>query len=110
MLSYSGKSSKLLSKESAQKLIASRIALNPAVMGGIEVNQGYGVLVRGTSENIAFLMAGQNLPGATCIVLGFPKTGQGAVVMTNGEMGELVQLELIAGLGKVFNWPSSRLF
>lgn len=47
-------------------------------------------------------MAGQNLPGATCVITGFPETGQGAVVITNCENGELVQPELLAGIGKVF--------
>jgi len=110
MLSYSGKSTRLLSKEYTHQLISNRLSLDPSVMGGLEVNQGYGLLTRGNTENICFMMAGQNMPGATCAVIGFPGTGQGAVVMTNGQMGELVQLEIIAGLGKVFNWPSSRLF
>lgn len=110
MLSYNGQSNKILSKESAQQLIDNKISLDPALLGGIAVGQGYGLMVKGDPENICFLMAGQNFPGATCIVVGFPSTGQGAVVMTNCEMGELVQIELISSLGKVLNWPKSKVF
>lgn len=110
MLSYTGRSNKILTKGSTRQLIDNKISLDPALLGGIEVGQGYGLMVKGNPDNICFLMAGQNFPGATCIVVGFPGTGQGAVVMTNGENGEIVQIELIARLGKVLKWPSSKVF
>ncbi|MFA6483852.1 MAG: serine hydrolase domain-containing protein, partial [Bacteroidales bacterium] len=110
MLSYMGKSDRILSRESSRKLIDNKISLDPAVLGGIEAGQGYGLMVKGDAGNICFLMAGQNFPGATCIVVGFPNTGQGAVVMTNSDMGELVQIEVVSSIGKVFNWPSSKVF
>lgn len=110
MLSYMGKSDRILSRESSRKLIDNKISLDPAVLGGIEAGQGYGLLVKGDAGNICFLMAGQNFPGATCIVVGFPNTGQGAVVMTNSEMGELVHIEVVSSIGKVFDWPSSKVF
>ncbi|HLN55820.1 MAG TPA: serine hydrolase [Bacteroidales bacterium] len=109
MQSYKGESNRILSEEYTRKLFQNRISPDPAAIGGIEAGQGYGVMVRGKPGNICFFMAGQNLPGATCIIAGFPDTGQGAVIMTNSENGELIQLELLESIGKVYAWPSSKV-
>ena len=86
------------------------IDLDPSVFGGISLAQGLGVVLRGEDENIGFIMAGQNFPGTTSLIMGFPNHGKGAAIMTNGMNGELIQLELIGAIGNVYNWPESKLF
>lgn len=109
MKTYNGQSQVLFSQKSAKLLFTKAVDLDPSVFGGIEVGMGHGVLLRGTGENLCFFMAGQNLPGTTSIITGFPKIGQGAVIMANGINGELIQLELIGAMGKVYDWPESKL-
>lgn len=52
---------------------------------------GMGFLVLG---DWAILQAGSD-PGFRSLLAGFPKTGQGVVVMVNGDGGELLQLRLV---------------
>jgi CubicO group peptidase (beta-lactamase class C family) len=110
MNTYQGKSEILFSQKTAKLLFTKIIDLDPSEFGGIEVGMGLGVLLRGEGEDICFIMAGQNLPGTTSFVTGFPKQGKGAVIMTNGINGELLQLELIGAIGRVYDWPESKLF
>ena len=100
----------LFSQKTAKLLFTKIIDLDPSEFGGIELGMGLGVLLRGEGEDICFIMAGQNLPGTTSFVTGFPKRCKGAVIMTNGISGELLQLELIGAIGRVYDWPESKLF
>jgi CubicO group peptidase (beta-lactamase class C family) len=109
MLSFNGKSDKILPMEYTRKMISGIIPLDPDILGGKDANLGYGLMVREKDNSLCFLMAGKNEPGATCFIIGFPESGQGAVVMTNCESGDQVQLDLIIAAGKEFNWPASKL-
>jgi CubicO group peptidase (beta-lactamase class C family) len=110
MNTYQGKSDILFSQKTAKLMFTKVIDLDPSEFGGISLGQGLGVLLRGEEENISFIMAGQNWPGTTSFITGFPNHGQGAAIMTNGINGELIQLELIGAIGNVYNWPESKLF
>ena len=110
MNTYQGKSDILCSQKTAKLMFTKLIDLDPSEFGGISLGQGLGVLLRGENENISFIMAGQNWPGTTSFITGFPNHGQGAAIMTNGINGELIQLELIGAIGNVYNWPESKLF
>lgn len=67
--------------------------------------QGLGVFLLATESGDAFCHPGQNEPGATCIVIGFPATGQAAVVMTNGAQGILLSLEVLSSIATAQEWP-----
>jgi len=67
--------------------------------------QGLGAFLLTTDNGLGLSHPGQNDPGATCIFIGFPATGQGAVVMTNGAQGMLLSLELLSAVASVFDWP-----
>jgi len=110
MNTYQGKSDILFSQKTAKLMFTKVIDLDPSEFGGISLGQGLGVLLRGEEENISFIMAGQNWPGTTSFITGFPNHGKGAAIMTNGINGELIQLELIGAIGNVYNWPESKLF
>lgn len=110
MNTYQGKSDILFSQKTAKLMFTKVIDLDPSVFGGISLGQGLGVVLRGEDENICFIMAGQNWPGTTSFITGFPNHGKGAAIMTNGINGELIQLELIGAIGNVYNWPESKLF
>ena len=48
-----------------------------------------------------------NDPGSICWLVGFPERGQGAIVMLNGNNGELLALEILSALGRVYGWVAS---
>ena len=110
MNTYQGKSDILFSQKTAKLMFTKAIDLDPSEFAGISLSQGFGVLLRGENQNISFIMAGQNWPGTTSFITGFPNHGKGAAIMTNGMNGELIQLELIGAIGNVYNWPESKLF
>jgi CubicO group peptidase (beta-lactamase class C family) len=107
---YQGKSDSLFSQKTAKLMFTKVVDLDPSVFGGISLGQGLGVFLRGEDKNLSFIMAGQNLPGTTSLIIGLPNHGKGAAIMTNGINGELIQLELIGAIGNVYNWPESKLF
>ena len=110
MNTYRGQSDILISQKTANLMFTKAVDLDPSEFGGISLSQGLGVLLRGEDQNIGFFMAGQNWPGTTSLIAGFPNHGKGAAIMTNGIKGELIQLELIGAIGNVYNWPESKLF
>lgn len=67
--------------------------------------QALGVFLLTTDKGPAFCHPGQNEPGATCILIGFPATGQAAAVMTNGAQGILLSLELLSSIARAQAWP-----
>src|SRR4029079_4282523 len=47
-------------------------------------------------------------PGYKCFMIGFPETGQGAVIMTNSDNRAKVVMELIECLRVEYEWPHDR--
>ena len=67
--------------------------------------QGLGVFLLDTENGPGFCQPGHNMPGATCFFIGFPKTGQGAVVMTNGVRGLELSFEILSAVVPTYDWP-----
>jgi CubicO group peptidase (beta-lactamase class C family) len=111
MLSYNGTSNKVLSKELVRLMFTKLLDLDPAAMGGFEVSQGLGVLIRGDLEtDFSIMFAGSNGKGSTSIFYADPNTGQGGIIMTNGAMGELLQLEILDAIGNIYQWSEKNRF
>ena len=64
---------------------------------------GLGFGVRGEGESRIFAHGGSNV-GFRAFFIGFVETGQGAVVMTNGDMGDALVQEIIRGISRVYGW------
>jgi CubicO group peptidase (beta-lactamase class C family) len=64
---------------------------------------GLGLLVHGTGQSSSFEHEGE-LPGFTCRLIGFTETGQGAVLMTNGDHGSALINELVDSLHAEYGW------
>ena len=105
---YNG-NSKILTKEIAIKLIHKELEL-PFKLYNQKVYMGLGAIIFGDNINLAFLHNDYNSPSSVCIVIGFPNTGQGAVIAVNSENGEQLYLEVIATLVKEFNWPNGQFY
>jgi CubicO group peptidase (beta-lactamase class C family) len=103
-LAYQGRSNRLISKRSAEMMLAKAADIDPREFGG-PVGQGLGVMLLGGGRTLHFLHPGGNDPGANCWVIASPATGKGAVVMTNGAAGEALMLEVLASIAHQYHWP-----
>jgi serine/threonine protein kinase/CubicO group peptidase (beta-lactamase class C family) len=65
---------------------------------------GLGLVVRGAGPSSSFDHEGE-ITGFACRLIGFPETGQGAVLMTNGDRGSALIDELEQSLRAEYGWP-----
>ena len=65
---------------------------------------GLGWDLSGAGDAAAFLHGGDTA-GYKCLMLVYQKTGDGAVIMTNGDRGESLIGEIIRGIAEVYQWP-----
>ncbi len=104
MRAYQGLPNSLLSKETAGQMFHKELDLDPE-MFGLPLGEGLGVILFGKDENFAFAHPGSNFPGMNCWLLGYPKTGRGIVIMTNGANGEILAMEIISAFNREYNKP-----
>jgi hypothetical protein len=104
MRACQGLSSRLLSGEMMRQMLRKELDLDPQ-MFGLPLGEGLGVLLYGADENLVFAHPGSNLPGTNCWLLGSPSVGKGAVVMTNGALGEVLAMEIISAIIREYAWP-----
>jgi CubicO group peptidase (beta-lactamase class C family) len=88
------KPGQVLSKETNRKMLT--------VVKG---SYGLGIGVQGRGDSLLISHGGNNA-GYSCYLIGFTKTGQGAVVMTNSDAGNPVIQEILQRLAKEYTWPS----
>jgi len=103
MKAYQGKSEKIISQEMAKKMLTSYKSFGPTEFMGLS-DQVIGFFLMKNDKNTFFLLPGGNAPGANCMFLGSALTGQGAVMMTNAAMGELLNMRLTYTLSKAYDW------
>jgi CubicO group peptidase (beta-lactamase class C family) len=96
MLAKEGKSDRILSQVMAE------LMLTP-----VKENVGLGLFIRGTGQDLSFSHSGGN-EGFRCFMVGYPKRGQGAVIMTNGDLGGDLMMEMLRGLAAEYGWPDFR--
>jgi CubicO group peptidase (beta-lactamase class C family) len=101
---YQGRSDRLISQETARRMFHTEMELDPHLLG-FPMGQGLGAFVRGEGKTISFLHPGENDPGATSWLVAYPELGQGVVIMTNGAMGTMLAIEIMAALSAEYGWP-----
>lgn len=105
ILAYRGDSNRLLSGSTAREMFSRELDVDPAILG-VPLGEGLGVLLFGTGDNFYFLHPGDNAPGATSWLMGCPSSGNGIIVMTNGAMGNLLAMEIVAAVINEYKWPN----
>jgi hypothetical protein len=95
ILAYHGEYERVLSKEMARRMFHKELEIDPAVLG-VPLGEELGVLLYGEGDRFAFLHPGDNFPGASSWLVGWPKSRRGIIVMTNGAMGNLLAMEITA--------------
>lgn len=91
--SYAGKEGKLLSQEMARQMLT--------VEKGF---YGLGLALRGKGQSLRFSHGGSN-EGYRCIMLAYPMTGDGLVIMTNSNTGSEMFKDVIKLVGDEYGWP-----
>lgn len=102
MLSYQGRSQKLLSQKMTRQLLQKDHDLDPR-MFGLPVSGGLGVMLLGEGKDLLFAHPGSNLPGLNCWLMGWPERGTAVAVMTNGAKGEVLAMEIISAINREYN-------
>jgi CubicO group peptidase (beta-lactamase class C family) len=92
MLSKAGKSNKVLSQDMIQQMLTVQIG---------EV--GLGLFLNYEGENFRFSHGGGN-KGFKCILAGYPEKGQGVAIMTNGDRGNLLFVEILRSIAAEYGW------
>lgn len=91
--SRAGKSNKVLSTEMIKQMLT--------VQNG---NYALGLGIRGTDKTLNFSHGGSN-EGFRCMMFAYAETGQGAVIMTNGDGGAPLTDEILHSIAKEYGWP-----
>jgi CubicO group peptidase (beta-lactamase class C family) len=91
--SYAGNGGKLLSRETARRMMT--------VEKG---TYGLGLSLRGEGQTLRFSHGGSN-EGYKCLLLAYPMTGQGLVIMTNGDTGAAMFNDLVKLAAELYDWP-----
>jgi len=90
--SLAGKSKKILSQKMTEQLLT--------VQKG---EFGLGLRLSGTGDAARFSHDGAN-DGFRCMMIGYNRTGQGAVVMTNSDNGGQLAREILFAVAKEYGW------
>jgi CubicO group peptidase (beta-lactamase class C family) len=90
--SRAGKSNKVLSADMTNQM------LTP-----VRGDYGLGIGVRGTGKGLSFSHGGSN-EGFRCFLFAYAETGQGAVIMTNGDGGAGLANEILRGIAREYGW------
>lgn len=101
MRAFRGESTRVLSREMARAMLQSELDLDPALLG-MPLRQGLGVLLSAAGEPLWFGHPGENLPGASSWVMGYPELATGFVLMTNGAKGNLLAMELLPAFTETY--------
>ncbi len=104
ILAWHGRSDRILSQKTARAMFASELDIDPVVLG-VPLKEGLGVLLFGDGAARVFLHPGDNAPGTSSWLMGYPETGNGIIVMANGAMGNLLAMEIVAAVITTYAWP-----
>ncbi|MBN1939495.1 MAG: hypothetical protein JW843_07910 [Candidatus Aminicenantes bacterium] len=72
------------------------------------MSDALGAFVKGEGPDLTVLHPGNNYPGSVCWMIGYPERRRGAIVMLNGNGGEGLASEILAALGRLYDWPALR--
>ncbi len=107
MRAYRGESDKLLSREAARAMLHPELDLDPSLLG-MPLREGLGVLLGAKDEPFWFGHPGDNFPGTSSWVVGYPDLGAGLVIMTNGAKGNLLAMEIMPAFEAAYARPESK--
>jgi len=93
----------MLAKEGKSDRILSQVMVE-LMLTAVKEGAGLGLFVKGDGQDLSFSHSGGN-EGFRCYMMAYPKRGQGAVVMTNGDLGGDLMSEILRSLSTEYGWP-----
>lgn len=94
---FRGQSERVLSAATARQMLTrQRKDLN-----------GLGIGLRGEGQTLSFSHGGANR-GFMCQLIAFAESGDGAVIMTNGDRGQALIQEVLRAIAAEYGWPEFR--
>jgi hypothetical protein len=106
MKAYAGEPNNLFSRETAREMLGAAWRIKPEEYYGLTgMSYGCGAFLLGEGDAFSFMHPGSNNPGTSCMLIGNPATGRGAVIMTNGAQGLLLVVQIAAGISLAYDWP-----
>ena len=94
-----GPADRFLTRETAEAMIT------PPMAGS---DYGLGIGVIGTGEKLQLAHNGSNA-GFRCDFVFYPRTGRGAVVMTNSDSGGTIIPEILRSIAREYQWPDYQM-
>jgi CubicO group peptidase (beta-lactamase class C family) len=101
--SYQGKSEKILSQRTTKQLFTKECEIDEQMKTLLPFSEGLGVFLMGEEKDLAFIHIGENGPGFTSWLIGWPERGTGVVIMTNGIQGHSLAVEVINAIHREYN-------
>jgi CubicO group peptidase (beta-lactamase class C family) len=92
--SKAGKSNRVLSAEMTNQMLTM-----------VKADYGLGIGLQGEGKTFAFSHGGSN-EGFRCFLFAYAETGQGAVIMTNGDNGAPLTSEILRSIAREYGWPN----
>ena len=102
MLSYQGKSEKMLSQEMTRQLFNKECEIDKKQFP-LPFDEGLGTFLMGEGKDLLFANPGNNYPGLNCWLIGWPERGTGAVIMDNAANYGLLSVEIISAINMEYN-------
>ena len=93
---HAGKSQRVLSQAMAGQMLTKQSG-----------DYGLGIGLGGAGQAATFSHGGSNV-GFKCILFAYVHTGQGAVVMTNGDRGNALASEILRSISREYGWPDHK--
>jgi CubicO group peptidase (beta-lactamase class C family) len=94
--SLRGESNRVLSQQMTRQMLTV-----------VKDGYGLGLALAGDGPSARFSHGGAN-EGFRCILVAFNETGQGAVVMTNSDLGGAVASEILRAIAREYGWSSNQ--
>ncbi len=104
---YQGWSNTLLSSGMVKQMFHQETWVEDLDVFGFPFGQGLGAFITQESGKRLIFHPGGNDPGASCLLVIVPETGQGAAIMTNGLLGLSLTVEIISSIAHEYHWNDS---
>ena len=92
-------------KEGFLKRETAEAMITPPLAGS---DYGLGIGVKGEGEKLSLGHNGSNA-GFRCAFVAYPRTGRGAIVMTNSDNGDALASEVLRALAHEYGWPDYQI-
>jgi len=102
LLSYQGKSEKVLSQRFVKQLFQKESDIDREAIP-LPFYDGLGVFLMGEGKDLAFTHPGQNFPGFISWLMGWPEHGTAVIIMTNGAQGFTLVTEILSAINLEYN-------